>query len=414
MWQSWFQIHKEALFDHTKQQLVAISPNPGHIDLFVIGFDNAVWSTWWEQAAGWQSWFQIHKETVFDETKQQVCAVSRNPGHVDLFVIGFDNAVWSTWWEQAAGWQPWFQIHKETVFDYTKQQVLAVSPTPGHVDLFVIGFDNAVWSTWWEQAAGWQPWFQLHKETTFDHTTQTVTALSRTPGHVDLFAIGFDNAVWSTWWEQTASWQPWFQIHQETVFDHSDQRVRALSRNADHVDLFLAGLDNAVWSTWWQPDPPGMGQLSADRSTIVFDSGPLTSDLPLGGSARIIMDQKGSFTFTCHAHDSGFDNIDYALAAVILDANGIAFTFSHTGHTEGTSAGLPFGTPDRDDSFTTGGGNPQITAEWNQIVGGRISASLTGVDKLVGGIEGMIGNVLNQLLQEAGKALATAIIALVA
>ena len=75
----------------------------------------------------WQRWFQIHPETVFDHTTQQVFALSRNPGHVDLFVIGFDNAVWSTWWEPAPGWQPWFQIHPETVFDHTTQRVFALS-----------------------------------------------------------------------------------------------------------------------------------------------------------------------------------------------------------------------------------------------------------------------------------------------
>ena len=36
----------------------------------------------------WQPWFQIHLERVFDHTTQQVVALSRNPTHVDLFVIG--------------------------------------------------------------------------------------------------------------------------------------------------------------------------------------------------------------------------------------------------------------------------------------------------------------------------------------
>src|SRR5947208_411440 len=213
------------------QRVFALSCTSNHVDLFVIGFDNVVWSTWWEPGPGWQPWFQIHPETVFDHTTQQVFALARTSGHVDLFVIGFDNVVWSTWWEPGPGWQPWFQIHPETVFDHTTQRVFALSRNPGEVDLFVIGFDNAVWSTWWEPAPGWQPWFQIHPETVFDHTTQHVFALSRNPGHVDLFVIGFDNAVWSTWWEPAPGWQPWFQIHPETVFDHTTQRVFALSRN---------------------------------------------------------------------------------------------------------------------------------------------------------------------------------------
>ena len=45
----------------------------------------------------------------------------------------------------------------------------------------------------------WRRWFQIHPEIVFDHTTQQVTAISRVPGQLDLFVIGFDNAVWSTW-----------------------------------------------------------------------------------------------------------------------------------------------------------------------------------------------------------------------
>jgi hypothetical protein len=101
-----------------------------------------------------------------------------------------------------SAWQPWFQIHPETVFDHAAQTVTAVARTPDHMDLFVIGFDNAIWSTWWDAQGGWNPggWYQIHPETVFDHAAQTVTAVARTPDHMDLFVIGFDNAIWSTWW----------------------------------------------------------------------------------------------------------------------------------------------------------------------------------------------------------------------
>ena len=83
--------------------------------------------------------------------QDSLATVSRAPGNLDLFVIGFDNAVWSTFWNDSGGWNPggWFQIHPETVFDHATQQLAAVSRAPGNLDLFVIGFDNAVWSAWW-------------------------------------------------------------------------------------------------------------------------------------------------------------------------------------------------------------------------------------------------------------------------
>jgi hypothetical protein len=39
--------------------------------------------------------------------------------------------------------------------------VAALNPRQDHIDLFVTGTDGAVWSTWWEPSPNWQPWFFL-------------------------------------------------------------------------------------------------------------------------------------------------------------------------------------------------------------------------------------------------------------
>jgi hypothetical protein len=151
-----------------------------------------------------------------------------------------------------------------------------------------------------------------------------------------------------------------------------------------------------------------------DEDTVVLDSG-LTSGLPLGGSVHIVMRRSGDFTFSCHAHDSGFSNIEYVISAVATSSSGIAFTFQHKGHVEGTSAGLPFGTPNRTDDFTTSGNNAMITREWDRLLAGAgLHASLNGEDKLVGGLEGALGDLLSQAAQALGKAAVSAVVALVA
>jgi hypothetical protein len=144
-----------------------------------------------------------------------------------------------------------------------------------------------------------------------------------------------------------------------------------------------------------------------------FDSGPLTSNLPLGGSVHLEMRRNGDFTFSCHAHDSGFDNIDYVVSAVLLVPSGQPFTFQHSGHVEGTSAGLPFGTPQRNDDFTTGGNNPAIANEFGGVTNGRLVASIAGKDKLVGGLQGMLNDLLHEAASELGQAAVVAAIALV-
>jgi hypothetical protein len=41
---------------------------------------------------------------VFDREHQQIAAVSRASGNLDLFVIGNDNHIWTTYWSDQASW----------------------------------------------------------------------------------------------------------------------------------------------------------------------------------------------------------------------------------------------------------------------------------------------------------------------
>src|SRR6266702_3705168 len=141
-----------------------------------------------------------------------------------------------------------------------------------------------------------------------------------------------------------------------------------------------------------------------DDEPATFDSGSLTSSLPLGGSVHLVMRKSGDFTFSCHAHDSGFDNIDYVVSALLMTPSGIAFTFQHSGNVEGTSAGLPFKTPRRDDDFITGGNNPSIANEFGGMPGAKLEASIDGKDTLVRGLEGELGDLLKKVGEELGKA----------
>ncbi|MEU7524063.1 hypothetical protein ACIHBD_36750, partial [Kitasatospora aureofaciens] len=62
-------------------------------------------STFWNDQNGWNGdFFPLPGSAVFDHTTQQLAAVSRAPGNLDLFVIGFDNRVWSTFWNDHGGW----------------------------------------------------------------------------------------------------------------------------------------------------------------------------------------------------------------------------------------------------------------------------------------------------------------------
>ena len=149
-----FPLPGGAVFDRERQDVAVVSRFPGQLDVFVIGFDNRVWTTFWNENTGWNGdFFPLPGNAVFSREHQKLAVVSRFPGQLDVFVIGFDNHVWSTFWNERTGWNPdFFPLPGNAVFDRDRQQLDTVSRFKGQLDVFVIGFDNRVWTTFWNES----------------------------------------------------------------------------------------------------------------------------------------------------------------------------------------------------------------------------------------------------------------------
>ena len=299
----WFPLPGQAVFDREKQQIAAVSRAAGNLDLFVVGNDDRVWSTFWPVpgSGNWNAdWFPLPGQARFGHLTQQVVAVSRTHNNLDLFVIGNDGRVWSTFWPApgTGNWNAdWFALPGKAVFDGETQRIAVVSRAPGNLDLFVIGNDDRIWSTFWTAEHGWNAdWFPLPGQARFGHLTQQVVAVCRTPTNIDLFVIGNDNHVWSTFWPVpgTGNWNAdWFQLPGQAVFDHENQRLAVVSRAAANLDLFVIGNDDHVWSTFWGPrDPMTLDVHSNQTSTMV----PLQVGLHIAATDGIVTETNWSAT----------------------------------------------------------------------------------------------------------------------
>ena len=250
-----FPVPGTAVFDHEKQQVAAVSRAPGNLDLFVIGFDNHVWTTFWNDQVGWNGdWFPLPGQAVFDREKQQIAAVSRAPGNLDLFVIGFDNHVWTTFWNDQVGWNgDWFPLPGQAVFDREKQQIAAVSRGAGQPRRVRDRVRQPCVDDVLERPGGLERrLFPLPGNAVFDREKQQIAAVSRAPGNLDVFVIGFDNHVWTTFWNDQVGWNgDFFPLPGKAVFDREKQQLAAVSRAPGNLDVFVIGFDNHVWTTFW-------------------------------------------------------------------------------------------------------------------------------------------------------------------
>ncbi|MER5208887.1 hypothetical protein ABT041_38285, partial [Streptomyces sp. NPDC002825] len=225
-----------AVFD--KQPVAAVARDADHLDLFVVGNDNRAWSQFWSAQAGWNpDWMPIPGAAVFD--KQPVTAVSRDRDRLDLFLMGNDSHVWTTYWSAGGGWNAdWFAVPGRAVFEKGRP-ITASSRVPGHLDLYVVGNDSHVWTTFWSAETGWAAdWFAVPGQAAFDKG-QRVTAVSRRDNHIDLFVLGFDHRVWSTYWHhRTLQFRLRYFIEKESTDD-------LLQGGDDEVYVSALGLDSA-------------------------------------------------------------------------------------------------------------------------------------------------------------------------
>jgi hypothetical protein len=88
--------------------------------------------------------------------------VARDRDHLDVFVIGTDTGVYATRWgkgENGGAWVPWSNVAGGV--SKLGGQVTAISRLSDHLDVFVVGSDEQVWSTWGNGKGDWAPWFLL-------------------------------------------------------------------------------------------------------------------------------------------------------------------------------------------------------------------------------------------------------------
>jgi hypothetical protein len=243
-WAGWFQVQGGASSPGgAGSPVTAVARYAGHLDLFTVGNDSRVYSSWWDNASGWHGWFPIGNLEC--RPGSTVNVVSRYSDHLDLFTTAADGRVMSTWWDASTGWGPWFQV--EGGVAAPGSTVTAIARYPSHLDLFTVGTDNHVYSCWWDERSGWHPWFGLGNLQC--RPDSTVSVVARFPDQLDLFTTASNGAIMSAWWNARTGWSDWFQVAGGVAAAGSP--VTAIARHSNHLDLFTIGADSRIYSSWW-------------------------------------------------------------------------------------------------------------------------------------------------------------------
>ena len=227
----------------------------GNLDLFVVGYDGRVYTSWWHEGSDWSgvndNWRSIGG---FFPVGAGVTAISRESDQLDLFVVGNDGRVYTSWWHEGSDWSGvndnWRSIGG---FFPVGATVTAVSRATDQLDLFVVGNDGRVYTSWWHEGSDWSGvndnWRPIGG---FFPAGVTVGAVARMTNHLDLFVVGNDGRVYTSWWHEGSDWSGvndnWRSIG---GFFPIGGTVSPVARMANHLDLFVVGNDGRVYTSWW-------------------------------------------------------------------------------------------------------------------------------------------------------------------
>jgi hypothetical protein len=147
--------------------------------------------------------------------------------------------------------------------------IAAVSRYAGNIDIFVLGSDNAVYH------AATEPWSReglIGWESRGGTMVTAPSVVSWNKNRLDMLAIGGDSSLWHQWWEPTAGFSTWNRMGGN--WTHFVPTVVSWGENRFDVFVVEPGskeLYHTFWNGTWQP-PAGfenLGGYCASRPTAV-------------------------------------------------------------------------------------------------------------------------------------------------
>jgi hypothetical protein len=247
--------------------VAAVDRHRDRWDLFWVGpqgqirsafFDQRVKAVGWTDipaTPGWNQPFDV--APAGSAAPGAVKAVARHIEHLDVFWIGPQGQLRSTWWDNGledGRWQAAFDIAGPG--SAQPGAVTAVARQIEHLDVFWVGPQGQVRSTAWDSGqadARWLAPFDIAGPGSAQ--PGGICCVARNPGHLDVFWVGPQGQVRSTSWDSVlgdARWQIPFDV--APAGSARAGSLSAVARDAEHLDLFWTGPAGQVQSASWGSD----------------------------------------------------------------------------------------------------------------------------------------------------------------
>jgi len=285
-WQT-FSLPRAEITARADASLAAVARSLGGVDLFWSGTDDAVWTTFFNPqfAQGqWQIPFRIHG-TAAIRAPSPIVAVNRLDELLDVFWFEADGGIGSAFANPAIDGGHWqkFSLPRGEFTARADSPLAAVKRSHGGVDLFWIGSDDCVWTTFFNPQVDrgrWQAPFAIRSAGRV-RARSPIAAVNRQDDLLDLFWFEADGGIGSAFSNPVIARGDWqkFSLPRGAPA-HPDSPLAAVVRAHHGVDLFFIDWDSAVSSTYFNPQ-----FLRGQWQAPFRITGPTAANLPSGLAA---------------------------------------------------------------------------------------------------------------------------------
>jgi hypothetical protein len=202
-WSSWVSLGKPSTGGI--QGSLCVGPSlDGRLELFAIGVDGDLWHIW--QTAvnnGWSTWFSHGSpqgQTFAGSTIPPVVAPQLD-GRLHLFVPTLGGDMWRIFQTQINnGWSDWISHGRLGLSSFSDPSAIAAN-ADGRLELYVPTTEGVshIWQT--TPNGDWSDWFNQIPDTPNGPgaVDGSPTLAPSADGRLELFVLGFDKAIWHIW-----------------------------------------------------------------------------------------------------------------------------------------------------------------------------------------------------------------------
>jgi GH25 family lysozyme M1 (1,4-beta-N-acetylmuramidase) len=177
-------------------QLSTVAWPDGHVEVFALGGDSAIWHNWWTSQNTWSGW-----QSMQGGLATGVSPIVWSDGHVEIFATDAKGAVWHNW-STSKGWNGWASLGGALA-----SRPVVARWADGHMELFGTGLDGHLTHAWWN-GKGWTAFATLNAETTIEGEPSVLVYPAYGP---EVFARDDKGQLNHMWVDtsQSSGWSKW-------------------------------------------------------------------------------------------------------------------------------------------------------------------------------------------------------------